>query len=199
MSRRAPVVIGATVAGMFGLLSFHTRSTSGPEAPAGISGSANGASSSPGKLPGGSTRPSAGGSSTPTSSGSTRSSTGTGGSASASHSNGSSAPGAKPSGQTGPANVPPQTTTISGSVEQYGYGELAVSVSLSGSTITGISVPTLQTLEPTSQQIADEAIPLLRQEVLQAQSANISSISGATYTSQAYAQSVQSALDRAPR
>ncbi|HEY8854145.1 MAG TPA: FMN-binding protein, partial [Candidatus Dormibacteraeota bacterium] len=39
--------------------------------------------------------------------------------------------------------------------------------------------------------------PMLRSEVLQAQSANIDVISGATYTSQSYAQSVESALQQA--
>jgi uncharacterized protein with FMN-binding domain len=40
-------------------------------------------------------------------------------------------------------------------------------------------------------------MPLLRQEVLQAQSAQISILSGATFDSQSYAQSAQSALDLA--
>ena len=48
-----------------------------------------------------------------------------------------------------------------------------------------------------SQQIGQYAAPQLRSEVLAAQSANVNTISGATYTSEGYLQSVQSALDQA--
>jgi uncharacterized protein with FMN-binding domain len=48
-----------------------------------------------------------------------------------------------------------------------------------------------------SQFIMSHALPLLREEFLQAQSANVQMISGATYTSQAFEQSLQSALLRA--
>ena len=51
--------------------------------------------------------------------------------------------------------------------------------------------------DPRSSQISQYAEPYLRQSVLQAQSAAIDMVSGATYTSQAYAQSLQSALDQA--
>jgi uncharacterized protein with FMN-binding domain len=50
---------------------------------------------------------------------------------------------------------------------------------------------------PRSAEINDQAGPLLRQEVLQAQSAKINVISGATFTSEAFAQSLQVALQRA--
>ena len=49
-----------------------------------------------------------------------------------------------------------------------------------------------------SQYIMSQALPLLRQEFLVAQSANIHSVSGATYTSQAFIHSLQSALLKAP-
>ena len=48
-----------------------------------------------------------------------------------------------------------------------------------------------------SQYIMSQALPLLRQEFLQAQSPSISMVSGATYTSQAFVQSLQSALAKA--
>ncbi|WP_162237543.1 FMN-binding protein [Arthrobacter sp. Leaf234] len=48
-----------------------------------------------------------------------------------------------------------------------------------------------------SERINTCAVPLLREEALQAQSAEISMISGATYTSEAYLESLQSALDQA--
>jgi uncharacterized protein with FMN-binding domain len=47
-----------------------------------------------------------------------------------------------------------------------------------------------------SAYITQQAAPLLRREVLRAQSARINIISGATYTTESYAESLQSALDR---
>jgi uncharacterized protein with FMN-binding domain len=64
-----------------------------------------------------------------------------------------------------------------------------------GTQITDVSVAAIQTAEPTSQQISAQAIPTLRAEVLSAQGASIDAVSGATYTSQAYIQSLQAALD----
>jgi uncharacterized protein with FMN-binding domain len=89
------------------------------------------------------------------------------------------------------------TVTSVGTLERYGYGELAARVSISGGRITAITVPVLHTAEQYSQQLAAQVLPTLRSEVLAAQSARISAVSGATYTSQAYALSVQAALDKA--
>jgi uncharacterized protein with FMN-binding domain len=83
-----------------------------------------------------------------------------------------------------------------GPTEQYGFGELAVKVTVRGNRITDLTVPLIQTAEQYSQQLASQVIPALRSEVLSAQTANISAVSGATYTSQAYASSVQAALDK---
>jgi len=101
--------------------------------------------------------------------------------------------------RTAPANAAAGSSrvrTATGQAVQFGYGVLDVQVTASGSHITAVSVTNLQTAEPTSQQISEQAIPMLRSEVLSAQSANINGISGATFTSQAYAQSLQSALDK---
>ena len=96
-----------------------------------------------------------------------------------------------------PAGAGPVTGTTLGALERYGYGELAARVSISGGQITGIAVPVLRTAEQYSQQLAVQVIPTLRSEVLAAQSARINAVSGATYISQAYALSVQAALDKA--
>jgi uncharacterized protein with FMN-binding domain len=101
----------------------------------------------------------------------------------------SSAPAAGPSAATAGA--------VTGPVVPYGYGELSTKVSISGGRITAVSVPVLKVAEQFSQQLASQAIPILRNEVLTAQSARIQAVSGATYTSEAYAQSVQAALDKA--
>ena len=85
--------------------------------------------------------------------------------------------------------------TAIGASEQFGYGILDVKVTVSGTRITDVSVPTLEVAEYTSQQISAQAIALLRSEVLTAQSARIDAVSGATFTSEAYAASLQAALD----
>jgi uncharacterized protein with FMN-binding domain len=81
-------------------------------------------------------------------------------------------------------------------LEQYGYVQLAVRVTVQASKITGLEVVGLQTAESYSQQIANQVLPILKGEVLSAQSLNVNGISGATYTAQAYVYSIQSALNR---
>jgi uncharacterized protein with FMN-binding domain len=111
-------------------------------------------------------------------------------------------PASTPSGQragaagaSGPA-APAGVHSATGALEQYGYGELAVRVTVDGNQITAVSVPTLRTAEPYSQQLAQQVIPMLRSQVLTARGARIDGISGATYTSEAYAASLQAALDK---
>ncbi len=93
---------------------------------------------------------------------------------------------------------PGAVRSVVGPEVQYGYGVLDVKVTAGGKHITDVSVPLLQTAEPTSQQISTEAIAMLRGEALSAQSGRIDAISGATYTSEAYIQSLQAALDKLP-
>lgn len=98
--------------------------------------------------------------------------------------------------------VPPQSASAgsvrsaTGTTYQYGYGQLAVHVTVSGATITGLDVVGLQTAESYSQQLAQQALPILRKQVLAAQSVKIYGVSGATYTAEAYAASIQSALHK---
>ncbi|MGH8981022.1 MAG: FMN-binding protein [Acidimicrobiales bacterium] len=121
-----------------------------------------------------------------------------GGSASTTAPSGS-APTTAPSGSaptTAPTTAAPATRSATGAAEQYGYGQLSVTVTISGGTITSVAIATLQVAEPRSAQIAQSSVPVLEREVLAAQSATINAVSGATYTSEAYARSVQSALDQ---
>jgi uncharacterized protein with FMN-binding domain len=106
----------------------------------------------------------------------------------------SAAPSTGPS--TGRATAGGGTHSVTGAVEQFGYGELAVRVTVTGSRITNVTVPALQTAEPFSQQLSEQAIPLLRSQVLAADGASINGVSGATFTSEAYATSLQAALDK---
>ena len=94
--------------------------------------------------------------------------------------------------------TPPVTPYIgrqgTGPLVQYGYGILAVKVTLLGPKITSVGVVGLRTGSQYSAAIAQQAVPILRSEVLQLQSANINGVSGATYTSEAFAMSLQHAL-----
>jgi hypothetical protein len=101
-----------------------------------------------------------------------------------------------PAQAAGPAQASGPTRRASGALVGYGYGELSVAVTVHGTQITGVSVPVLRTAEPYSQQLAAQVLPMLKSEVLAAHSAHINAVSGATYTSQAYADSIQSALDK---
>ena len=69
----------------------------------------------------------------------------------------------------------------------YRYGELSVTVTESNGRITDVQMASLNETDPRSVFIDDQAIPQLRQQVLAAQSASIDGVSGATFTSQAYA------------
>lgn len=77
------------------------------------------------------------------------------------------------------------------------FGDVQVKVIVQGGRVTDVQTPRMPFDRPRSAEISQEAAPLLHDEVLQAQSAQIDSLSGATYTSDAYTQSLQSALDQA--
>jgi uncharacterized protein with FMN-binding domain len=88
------------------------------------------------------------------------------------------------------------TRSATGSDIQYQYGDLEVKVTMTGSKITDVSVAKMNAYDPRSESIDQYAIPELRSQALSAQSANIDGVSGASYTSSAYEQSLQSAIDK---
>jgi uncharacterized protein with FMN-binding domain len=72
-----------------------------------------------------------------------------------------------------------------------------VQLEVSGSTITNVSVLQYPNSDGRDVQINQSALPQLIQQTLDSQGGSVSMVSGATYTSQGYAQSLQSALDQA--
>jgi uncharacterized protein with FMN-binding domain len=94
-----------------------------------------------------------------------------------------------------PTSQPPKS--YDGSAVQTRYGVVQVQVAISGGKISNVSFLQLTADDPRSADINSQAGPLLLQETLSAQSANVNSISGATYTSEGYLESLQSALDQA--
>jgi uncharacterized protein with FMN-binding domain len=89
------------------------------------------------------------------------------------------------------------SATVTGAVETDRYGDTQVQVTIKGGKITDITVLAYNDGDPRSAEISRQAIPLLRQEVLSTQTAAVHAVSGATYTSNAYEASLQSALDKA--
>ena len=97
----------------------------------------------------------------------------------------------------GPPPDPTGTRTITGDVVSTQYGDVEVAVVLEGTRIVDVNAVELPFDRSRSAEISSQVAPLLHDEALQAQSAQIDTIGGATYTSEAYAQSLQSALSKA--
>ena len=92
---------------------------------------------------------------------------------------------------------PGGTRTATGPQVNYNWGVLSVAVTVSGTRITKVGIATLDDGgNPRSQFIDQQSIPILEQEALQAQSANIQGVSGASYTSAGFTQSLQAALQQ---
>ena len=166
--RRAPFVIGATGVGLGLLFSFHTR----PIHVTPVSTGSDATGTTPSTSPSTSTTTPGGGSD----------STGT-----------------TPAAGTPTTAAPPTTTGVrsaTGQDIQYQYGDLQLKVSERGSTITKIQVVQEGATDPRSAQINSQAVPILQQQAMSVQSANIDGVSGATFTSMAYQQALQSALDQ---
>ncbi|MFF7596800.1 FMN-binding protein [Streptomyces mirabilis] len=89
------------------------------------------------------------------------------------------------------------TKTVTGDTIQTRWGPVQVRVTLKNGKITDVTAVSYPTDNPRDQEINSYAIPQLRREALAAQSARIDSVSGASYTSDGYKQSLQSALDSA--
>lgn len=113
----------------------------------------------------------------------------------------SATPAGTPSGSTtsAAASAPSATAdtrrVITGDAIDFKFGTVQVKVLMDGTTIKNIA--TLTAPGGSYQKYTDAAIPGMKSQILKAQSTRVSAVSGATYTSEAYAQSVQSALDRA--
>jgi uncharacterized protein with FMN-binding domain len=113
---------------------------------------------------------------------------------------GTSSPTAAP--PTRPGAAPPTTgaaasRTIVGPVVSNRYGDVQVEVVVQNGQLADVESVQLPTDRERSRYINSIAGPDLRQEALQARSANIDVITGATYTSYSYAQSLQAALNQA--
>ncbi len=108
-----------------------------------------------------------------------------------------------PAATSSPAASTPATTsglkdgTYTGSAVNTRYGPVQVQITVSGGQITDAQATEYPDSNGRDQRINERAVPILVSETLSSQSASIDFVSGATYTSNGYQQSLQSALDQA--
>jgi uncharacterized protein with FMN-binding domain len=98
-----------------------------------------------------------------------------------------------------PSAAASRTITVNGAITDTMYGPVQVQVTVHGNRIVRAHAIDYPQGGGRDQQINSRAIPQLDQETVQAQSAHIDTVSGATYTSDGYRTSLQSALDAAHR
>ncbi|WP_406423712.1 FMN-binding protein [Streptomyces sp. NBC_00873] len=96
-----------------------------------------------------------------------------------------------------PPGAAKATGTFNGDPIDTRYGPVQVAVTLVKGKLTAVRTLRAPDENGRDREIATSALPRLTQEALGAQSAHIDSVSGASYTSQGYMESLQSALDRA--
>lgn len=125
----------------------------------------------------------------------TKSPTVSSGSAPSSGSSGSSGGSSGSSG--GSASGSKAARTVTGDTVQTRWGPVQVRVTIKSGKLTEVTAVQYPHDNPRDQEINGYALPQLRREALAAQSAGIDMVSGATYTSTGYKQSLQSALDSA--
>jgi uncharacterized protein with FMN-binding domain len=104
----------------------------------------------------------------------------------------------KPTSKPTPQPTPqPTTKTVTGSAAQTMWGPVQVQLTVTGGKITKVGILQYPHGNGRDVEIANYSLPILIDETLKAQSAQIDMVSGATYTSTGYVQSLQSALDQA--
>jgi len=117
--------------------------------------------------------------------------------ASGSTSSGTSSSGASSSTGTSSGSVKDGTYTGDAVDVGRGYGTMQVEVTVTGGRVVDVTALAVPQNDPRSAQISSEAVPMLVQQAIAAQSASIAGLSGATYTSNGFAQSLRSALVQA--
>lgn len=98
---------------------------------------------------------------------------------------------------TSTSTAAPRVTTVTGTAYQTRYGTVQVQITMTDGQLTDVTPVQLPQGNSRDIEIDNFAVPELRQEALAAQSAKIAMVSGASYTSDGYISSLQSALDQA--
>jgi uncharacterized protein with FMN-binding domain len=100
------------------------------------------------------------------------------------------------SGSSSSAGSTTVSGTATGAAVATQYGNAQVRVTVKAGKIVTVDALQLQGNDPRSVQISSSAAPVLQQEALANQTADVDAVSGATFTSASYTQSLQSALDK---
>jgi uncharacterized protein with FMN-binding domain len=87
--------------------------------------------------------------------------------------------------------------TVTGDAADTRFGPVQVRITVENGKLTSVTAVEYPTENPRDQEINEYAIPELNQEAAQSGTADIDMVSGATYTSDGYVRSLQSALDKA--
>ncbi len=175
--RRITTWLLSTVTALVLLFSYHTSTSSGAATSIVAAGTDTGTGSTSGAAPHAQSGSSDSGSGSP--SDDSGSSTGTGSSPDTSGSPSSAA------------------KTYSGDAVSTRFGDVQVEITVDNGRITDSRVLQVPWNDHKDQEINSRAVPILNSEAVEAQSADIDMVSGATYTSQGYLASLQSAIDRA--
>jgi uncharacterized protein with FMN-binding domain len=101
------------------------------------------------------------------------------------------------SGSSGSTGGSAKITTYTGSVAQTRWGPVQVKITMQGGKLTKVTILQHPSGNSRDAEINNYALPILINETISAQSANIDMVSGATVTSGGYLQSLQAALDQA--
>ena len=101
------------------------------------------------------------------------------------------------SGSTAGSGSDAASTTYTGESASTRWGPVQVQITVADGRVTDVTVVDYPSGNGKDQQINARALPVLVQETLDAQSADIDMVSGATVTSDGYVESLQSALDQA--
>lgn len=165
---RAVLTLTGTAAGLAALLSFKSHPATIASAPPAVPAATSGASSGPAPTSATTTHPAA-----------------------------SKSPTAGKSQAAAGNSQAAAARTVTGTVANTQYGPMQLQLTLAGQQITKVTVLQRTNDGSESDEIDSTAIPKLTSETLAAQSAQINAVSGASYTSMGYIQSLQSALDKA--
>ena len=180
--RRITIWLASTLSALVLLFSYHTSTSSSSSSVVAAADSGVNGTSGTG------------------SSGSADSSSGSAGSSSGdSSSNGSTdrSESSDSSGASGSSGTASTGKTYTGDAVGTRYGDVQVAITVVDGKVTKAEVVQVPWNDHKDQEINAYAVPILNDEAVQAQSADIDMVSGATYTSQGYIGSLQSALDQA--
>ena len=108
-----------------------------------------------------------------------------------------SAPGSSGSASSASSGTSATSTTVTGSAADTRFGPVQVQLTVKNGKITNVTVVEYPNNNGRDQEINANALPILINETLSAQNASIDMVGGATYTSEGYLTSLQSALDQA--